>query len=88
MAEYRRVSAMLGVEAEAPELDERTAFWIEAFNLLCRARQPSMGGILPISPVTMLDMADRLEWPCEPRECVEVISALDDAYMDMHGSKD
>lgn len=75
---------MLGVDQEAPECDSRTGFWIESFNLLCRTRQASMGGILPLNPVVIMDMADRLEWPCEYRECVEVLCAVDDTYREMN----
>lgn len=78
---------MLGVDKEPPECDFRTAFWIESFNLLCRGRPPSMAGISPLPPLDILETAERLEWPCDPRECVEVIAALDDAYLEMNAKK-
>ena len=71
---------MLGVKGDPPDLDERTAFWISAFNLLCRGRPASMGGLMPLPPLDILETAERLDWPCQPDECLEVIGALDDAY--------
>tara|TARA_R100000322_G_scaffold95674_3_gene60298 strand:- start:1638 stop:1781 length:144 start_codon:yes stop_codon:yes gene_type:complete len=46
-----------------------------------------MGGMLPLNPVVILDMADRLEWPCEPRECIEVLCAIDDQYLVLNQKK-
>lgn len=46
-----------------------------------------MGGIPPLSPVDILDVAERLSWPCEPHECMEVITALDDDYRERNEKK-
>lgn len=74
----------MGIDEPPPELDERTAFWVRAFNILCRTRPQGMSGILPLSPVVMLDMSERLDWPCDPQECIEVLTAMDDEYREMH----
>jgi len=42
-----------------------------------------MGGIAPINPVTALDLADRLQWPCDPEELLTVIIALDDQWREL-----
>ena len=43
-----------------------------------------MGGIAPINPVTALELADRLQWPCEAEECLTVIMALDDQFRELN----
>jgi hypothetical protein len=67
-----------------PELDERTAQWLQWFGILNRTRPPAMGGLSPINPVTVLDLAERLQWPCEPDEAITVILALDDQFRELH----
>lgn len=67
-----------------PELDSRTSFWMQCFGILNRTRPASMGGIAPINPVTALELADRLQWPCEAEECLTVIMALDDSYRELN----
>lgn len=74
----------LGVDDEPPDLDERTSFWMRCFNILSRTRPPAMGGIPPINPSTTLDLADRLQWPCEADECLTVIMAMDDQFREMN----
>lgn len=71
-----------------PELDSRTSFWMQCFGILNRTRPPSMGGVPPINPVTVLDMAERLQWPCEPEEAITVILALDDQFRELHATPD
>ncbi|RUR26846.1 hypothetical protein ELY33_17205 [Vreelandella andesensis] len=66
-----------------PELDGRTSFWMSAFGILNRTRPASMGGVPPINPVTVLDLADRLQWPCQPDEALTVIIAMDDEWRSM-----
>ncbi len=78
----------MGVEPDAPELDERTSFWMNAFSILHRTRQPGMSGITPINPVTVLDLAERLEWPCDPDEALSVVIAMDDAFREINQPKD
>jgi len=58
-----------------------------AFSILHRTRQPGMSGITPINPVTVLDLAERLEWPCDPDEAISVVIAMDDAFREIHESK-
>lgn len=74
----------MGVEPDAPELDERTNFWMGAFSILHRTRQPGMSGITPINPVTVLDLAERLEWPCDPEEAISVVIAMDDCFRELN----
>ena len=77
---------MLGVNDEPPELDERTAFWVSAFNTLCRGRPQAMAGVPPLPPLDILETAERLRWPCDPDECLEVVAAMDDCYREMNGA--
>jgi len=78
------VAKSIGVDEPPPTLDERTAFWINAFNLLCRGRPQSMAGIACLPPLDILDMVERLQWPCDPHECLEVIGAMDDQFLQMN----
>lgn len=39
-----------------------------------------MGGIPPINPLAILDLRERLYWPAEPMEAVQVLTAVDDEY--------
>lgn len=82
--EYLKDATFLGVATEAPELDSRTSFWLQAFNLLNRTRPSSMGGIAPISPCAIFELADRLKWPCTDNEALKVIIGLDDQYREMN----
>ncbi|WP_252109000.1 MULTISPECIES: hypothetical protein [unclassified Halomonas] len=47
-----------------------------------------MSGITPINPVTVLDLAERLEWPCDPDEALSVVIAMDDAFREINQPKD
>lgn len=38
----------------------------------------------PISPVTVLDLAERLEWPCDPEEAISVVIAMDDTFREIN----
>lgn len=77
----------MGVEFDAPELDERTSFWMQVFSLCCRERPASMGGIAQIPPTKMLYLSDRLGWACEDEELLAVIDAMDAAYREIHQPK-
>ncbi|ASK18379.1 hypothetical protein [Halomonas sp. N3-2A] len=77
----------MGVEPEPPETDARTNFWMRVFSLCCRERPASMGGIAQIPPTKMLYLSDRLGWACEDEELLAVIDAMDDAYRELHQSK-
>ncbi|WP_178338778.1 hypothetical protein [Marinobacter nauticus] len=37
---------------------------------------------MPLPPLDILETAERLDWPCQPDECLEVITAIDDDYRD------
>jgi len=43
-----------------------------------------MSGIPCLPPLDILDTAERLGWPCEPYECIEVITAMDDQWRDLN----
>lgn len=43
-----------------------------------------MSGIAAIDPVTVLDLAERLQWPCEPEEALTVIMHMDDEYREIN----
>lgn len=81
---YSDVAKALGVKVEMPELDTRTAFWINAFTLLCRGRPQAMSGIAAIPPTDIITLALHLDWPCEIKEAVEVLTAMDNQYIEMH----
>jgi hypothetical protein len=53
---------------------------VEAFGTLARGRPVSMGGMMPIPPMDIIGMAEKLQWPCEPDECLQVITEIDDDY--------
>ncbi|SEN64618.1 hypothetical protein SAMN04487952_1233 [Halomonas caseinilytica] len=46
-----------------------------------------MGGLSNINPVTILDLSEKLRWPCEPDEALSVIMAMDDTWVEIEGSK-
>ena len=46
-----------------------------------------MSGMTPINPINVLDLAERLEWPCDPDEAISVVIAMDDAFREIHQSK-
>ncbi len=39
---------------------------------------------MPINPVTVLDLAERLQWPCEPDEAISVVVAMDDTFREIN----
>ena len=75
------VCRQLGVSADPPELSARTSFWLESYGIASRCRGQSMGGVAPISPLAMLDLSDRLGWPCDGDELISVLCAIDDEVM-------
>ena len=82
------MAAQLGMDAEPPEYDDRVGFWLSAFSIASRTRPPAARDIPPISPVTVLDLRERLCWPAEPDEAVAVICAMDDAWRELHSKPD
>lgn len=83
VAEYTNDCVFLGVEPDPPTLDARTSFWMRAFSLCCRERPQSMSGIAQIPPSSMFYLSDRLGWPCEDEELLEVITQMDAAYREV-----
>lgn len=75
---------MLGIEADPPELDERTAFWMRTFRLMSKGRPVTMGGLAPIPPLDIMETIDRLHLPCDYEEAIEVIGAMDDEWREMN----
>lgn len=76
------MAAQLGVDDEPPECDDRTAAWISLFNTLNRGRPYTQGHPLPLPPLDILDLVDRLNFPADPDEACTVISALDKDWLD------
>lgn len=67
---------------EPPEIDERTAFWLHAFSILERGRPYTTGSPLPLHPLDVLDMAERLRWPVISDEVLGVTQSMDDAVLE------
>jgi hypothetical protein len=45
-----------------------------------------MGGTPPLNPIDVLDLSERLRWPVEPDECLQVIGAIDDTWRELNAS--
>ena len=69
-----------------PEMDERTAWWLDAFDLASRERPYTNGHPLPIPPLKVLDLRDRLLWPAGSEESIAVVTAMDVTFLE-HVSK-
>lgn len=59
---------------------------MSAYSMASRTRPVSMSGVPALNPLDVLDLADRLQWPGEPDECLHVISAMDDTWREMAAS--
>lgn len=64
-----------------PEADERTQFWLNTFHLATRGRPYAYGAPLPLKPLDILDLVDRLSLPAEPEEAVAIVCAMDDCWI-------
>ena len=51
-----------------------------------RSRPMAMGGTPPLNPIDVLDLSERLRWPVEPDECLQVIGAIDDTWRELNAS--
>jgi hypothetical protein len=60
---------------------------MSAFSIASRTRPPAMSGIPPINPLSILDLRERLYWPAEPMEAVQVVVAMDDEYRRLQDEK-
>lgn len=59
---------------------------MQSFSICSRTRPAAMSGIPPLNPIDILDLSERLDWPAEPDECVQVITAMDDAFRDLQSN--
>lgn len=77
------IAAKLGMakQVEPPKSDDRTEQWVEFFNTAHRGR-PYDNGPLPLPPLDLLDLADRLRFPAEPMEIVGVVGEMDHEWLE------
>lgn len=77
------IAAKLGMskQAERPDGDERTLFWLDTYWLAARGRPHTHGIPLPLPPLDIIDLIEKLELPAESDEAVAVICAMDDAWI-------
>lgn len=75
------LNARFGSQVEEPECDERTAFWLHAYWLAVRGRPHTHGIPLPLPPLDIIALVEKLHLPAAPAEAVAVVSAMDDAWI-------
>lgn len=85
-SEHARVCKQLGVEEEPPGLDRRTKQWLSFFNVCSPNRYYAEGMPLPLRPLDILDMAERLRFPGDTEEILVVTQALDYEWLESLGS--
>ena len=61
--------------------------WMRRFGVASRCRPQSMSGMAPISPIHVLELCEKLRWPCTYNEAITVLLAMDDAYREIHQPK-
>lgn len=73
------IAERLGLKEKAapPEIDERCEFWLWLYGIADRGRPYTMGSPLPLPPLDILSLIDRLALPANPDEALEVIGAMD-----------
>lgn len=81
------LNARFGSQVERPEADDRTQFWLNTFHLVARERPYTYGAPLPIRPLSIVDLIERLGLPAELEEAVAIVCALDDCWMNWRDSK-
>lgn len=79
---HANVCKQLGVDEVAPELDRRTEQWLGLFRLCSGQRSYSEVGAMPIKPLDILAISDRLQFPGEDEEILSVIQALDGDWLE------
>lgn len=85
----RAIAEKLGMadKLQPPEQDERTDFWLYLYALAGRGRPYTYGAPLPIPPLDVLALCERLELAAQPDEVTEIIAAMDDAWLEWAGKK-
>jgi hypothetical protein len=83
------IAAKLGIadKVEKPEIDDRTAFWLNAYSLAERGRPYTNGFPLPLPPLNIIALVDALSLAAEPDEAVVVVCSMDDAWIKWRDSK-
>lgn len=74
----------LGIKEKTPppEEDDRTQFWTYLFWITNRGRPYTYTNPLPLRPLDCLDIVERLGLPAHPYEVIEVITAMDEKWLD------
>lgn len=77
----RTIAEKLGLadRDEPPEIDERCDFWLDVFSTLSPSR-PNSPGPIPLSEMNAL--LQMVPMPCQPKELVSVIQAMDVVFLD------
>lgn len=83
------IAAKLGMskQVEPPESDERTEGWLGLFGAASRGRPYTNGHPLPLPPLDVLSLMDRLVFPAGAEEALEVVSAIDNEWLEWAGNK-
>lgn len=78
------IAAKLGLsqKVEQPEIDDRCAQWLNLFGAASRGRPYTNGQPLALPPLDVLDLADRLSFPAQPEEALEVIGEMDNEWLE------
>jgi hypothetical protein len=61
--------------------------WMRRFGIASRCRPQSMGGIAPVSPIDIMELCEKLQWPCGYDTAVHVLTAIDDTYRELNQPK-
>ncbi|MCT8468888.1 hypothetical protein KZO85_09875 [Chromohalobacter canadensis] len=83
------IAAKLGMsrQLDPPESDERTESWLGLFGAAARGRPYTNGYPLPLPPLDVLSLMDRLMFPAGVEEALEVVSAMDHEWLEWAENK-